>query len=249
MARLSWALLLLFLVLSLAQEEVEEEVVDLDGGEDEVPTEVDVEPSQTDTTVHGYLEQLSDEELEKICVDRGLALNGDKDTLTREDYLEAAKQCISLEDDINALLNENPDLAAELDQEIERMKASKERLEKEREEILAEKALLEEQLQQAGVDLEEFRRNSTNISAGSMEPPQTALEVLQESFVLLYKRVRQDVEFVGRVLKPILEPAGAGVKLVWRYTKPTLEGVLVKVSAEVKRLKETVMARIKQSKQ
>ena len=54
---------------------------------------------------------------------------------------------------MNAILAANPDLAAELDAEIARMKASKERLERERDEILAQKNLLEEQLRNAGIDI------------------------------------------------------------------------------------------------
>lgn len=258
-----WSLWLCFvLYLSkthfvIGDDDVDTDVVmDLDEEEPELPTEGQAAPSSSSSDegenlveVANYLEQLSDAELEKICADRGLMLKEDGKELTRQDYLEAAQQCISIEDDINALLNENPDLAAELDNEIERMKAHKERLEKERDEMLAEKALLEEQLREAGVQLDEFRQNTTSTSIRPTPESQTAMEVLKESFVLLYERVRQDVEFVAKILKPALEPVGEGLKLVWRYTKPTLESVFAKLTARAKDLKKVAEAKMEEAKQ
>ena len=115
--------------------------------DDEGDVVVTEETSASDELkVDDYLESLSNAELEQICHDRGMQLDPSIVDPTREHYLEAARACLSLEDEMNAVLAENPELAAELGNEIERMKAEKQRLEREREEMLVELEMLQDQL-------------------------------------------------------------------------------------------------------
>jgi hypothetical protein len=203
-----------------------------------------------DLVVQDYLETLSNEELEKICLDRGfsLAARGDPDKdevgqhpeLRREDYLAAARRCLTLEDEMNAIIAAHPELAAELDAEIERMKRHKMELERERDEILAQKAMLEEQLEKAGVDVGScFNRTSTAVPSGASKggrdlaalnpEDMTVDEVLRHSFTLLYQRVMQDVRMVKKALDPlVLKPLGRGCQTAWKYAKPTLLALWVK---------------------
>lgn len=101
-----------------------------------------------DIHVEDYLESLSLSELDEICQHRGFAVEGS----TREDYINAARRCLSLENEMNAILAANPELAAELEKEIERMKAEKERLEAERHDLLELISDLQEQLAESGVN-------------------------------------------------------------------------------------------------
>jgi len=188
------------------------------------------EANDSTVQVEDYLLSLSNNELEQICRDRGfeIAPRPDGQDLTREDYLEGARRCLTLEDEMNAILAENPELAAELDAEIARMKESKERLERERDEILAQKQLLEEQLKNAGVDVGSAPSNQTTAlraRGGGDGAPLTLVEVLRESFTMLFHRVNQDVQLVRKVLSPVLTPVGQGLRLVWRYSRPALEGM------------------------
>eukprot|EP00525_Craspedostauros_australis_P005189 CAMPEP_0198111274 /NCGR_PEP_ID=MMETSP1442-20131203/3249_1 /TAXON_ID= /ORGANISM="Craspedostauros australis, Strain CCMP3328" /LENGTH=437 /DNA_ID=CAMNT_0043767651 /DNA_START=376 /DNA_END=1690 /DNA_ORIENTATION=+ len=93
------------------------------------------------------LEQMSNEDLEKICLDRGFELVAEDDggdagscpingpdcepILTHEDYVEAAQRCLQIEREMNEVLEEHPELVLELEDEIQRMKEEKERLEQE----------------------------------------------------------------------------------------------------------------------
>lgn len=64
------------------------------------------------------LDDCSDAMLEDCCLQRGFELarsNGVE--FTHAEYVEAAKQCLELEAELNKLLEENPDLLAELEAE------------------------------------------------------------------------------------------------------------------------------------
>jgi hypothetical protein len=64
------------------------------------------------------LEDLADDVLEQCCLDRGFELaRQDGVTFSHAEYVEAAKQCLELEAELNKLLEENPDLLAELEAE------------------------------------------------------------------------------------------------------------------------------------
>lgn len=74
--------------------------------------------SQTD------LEAMTEVELENICVQRGFKLvNENSDELTKQDYVEAAQRCLSIEQEMNELLTQYPELAEELEEEIKRMES------------------------------------------------------------------------------------------------------------------------------
>jgi len=216
-------------VESAVDEEILDEVLSATG--DDVKVEEPATPEEPAVEVDDYLATLSTSELRSICVDRGFDIIPRKDglPLERNDYLEAARRCLSLEDEMNAILAKNPDLAAELEQEILRMQQHKERLEGEREQLLAEKALLQQQLEQAGVDLlEATGGGGTDTKSDSMDLPASKKsvedmsfkEVLFESFSLLYDRVRADVMFVWKFAGPVLKPVGSALELGWRHLRP-----------------------------
>lgn len=222
------------------------EVLDLDAVE-EAPSPDDIiniaveesiaAENEKEIKVKSNLESMTDAELQALCKDRGfdVAIEGGGD-LTHEEYVEAAKRCLSLEDEMNAILAENPDLAAELEDEIERMRLEKVRLEQERDAIMAEKEALEEKLRRSGVD------PSAIAGSPALKPAPTEIqsvdEVLRESFVMLFDRVGRDMRLVGRALRFVLRPAGGFVQLVWRYASPSIEGLVKQVIA----LAESVLA-------
>jgi hypothetical protein len=213
--------------------------------EDPVDASADDETSEAKRIVVGdYLESLSNAELEKICLERGFELSTPADglKLQRKDYVEAARRCLSLEDEMNAILAAHPDLAAELEVEIERIHAEKKRLEQERDDMLREKAFLERQLREAGVDLTDFsENNSTTIE--KQPPPLTLEQVLKESFRELFQRVRRDIQFVGSVLDPVLRPVFGAVNLVWRHTSPTLGAIVRTAISTVTKVSMNPMVR------
>lgn len=222
--------------------DVEDEVLDLDEVEAVPSHNLDKEVTSKNVTanltveekmgeaekgikVKNHLESLSDAELEKLCKDRGFAVAVDGGgELTHEDYVEAAQRCLSLEDEMNAILAENPELAAELETEIERMKLEKERLGQERDGMVAEMATLEEKLRLSGVDPSSLA--GSKALDQSMAASQSVDEVLRESFVMLFDRVGRDFRLIGRIARVALRPAFGGLQLVWRYTGSTVEGLI-----------------------
>jgi hypothetical protein len=183
--------------------------------------------SKPEIVVKSNLESMSDEELMAICAQRGfyISVEGEEGTLTHSDYVAAATECLSLEKETNAILAENPDLAAELEDEIERMRIEKKRLELERDTMLAETAVLEDKLRLAGVDPKSVATVPT-ISQNSNSTIASVDEVLRESFVTLFNRVGADLQMVGGVLCYVLKPVRGSISLVWRYTSPTIEGFI-----------------------
>jgi hypothetical protein len=66
---------------------------------------------------------------------------------------------------------------------------------------------------------------SATTTAAAATPTQETVTVASaflESFVLLFDRVSQDIRFVRRILDPVLQPIGSGLKILWRYAKPTV---------------------------
>jgi hypothetical protein len=197
--------------------------------------------------VDDYLTSLSDTQLRTICFERGfdMAPRPDGHTFVREDYLEAARRCMSLEHEMNAILAANPDLAAELDVEIERMKLERERLQHERQDMLDEMAMLQQQLEQAGMDVRAYGLRTAqdmeqeqqekqppsyrNGNSGNNDTtPLTVQQVLEETLGELYRRVHRDFNMVIKVLRPILQPIVGACHLIWRYSKPMMVEVYIK---------------------
>jgi len=224
--------------------EFDEVVVDLDGEE---PITEEAKPDTTNEPVNekvvyeekpegikvkSRLESLSVSELQAICQERGFALEGEN--LQHADYVEAAQRCLSLEDEMNAIIAENPDLAAELETEIERMAREKERLEMERDVMLAEMEALEAQLKAAGMSLPDSAGVSSPKVPGTGSDlsydPTSNIDVFRHSFKLLWSRVGADMRMVGNGLRiVVLKPAFQGLSLGWKYAGPTVEQGLKKV--------------------
>lgn len=206
-------------------------VIDLD---EEVHEEEEI-------AVDDYLATLSVDELKKICWDRGFDVEEEGGALTHGDYVEAARRCLSLEDEMNAILNEHPELAAELEKEIQRLQQHKVRLEQEQEDMLKEKALLEAQLEQAGVDLDNFRAKYEHGSgafpaAGGKDLSEMSFpELFVETMRQLYDRVKQDVVFVVKVTRPAWEKAREVLQFGWRYSKPFVMQAYAEVQKRTKR--------------
>ncbi|CAJ1960977.1 unnamed protein product [Cylindrotheca closterium] len=97
--------------------------------------------AQAETYTDEELDAMSDEDLELICIVRGFELvkdhvneeTGEVYTIQHSDYIEAAKQCLSIESEMNEILEEHPELREELEEEIIKMQqeqqARKEELE------------------------------------------------------------------------------------------------------------------------
>jgi hypothetical protein len=206
-------------------------------------------PSSTDVVVEieDYLDAMSDEQLIGLCTERGFGIVNDEAELQHKDYVEAARRCMNMEDEMNAILAENPDLAAELEAEIERMQVAKERLEEERDQMLAEKLILEEQLKNAGVDV--LASESNTNTTPPQQPQQLSLEeVLRESLTELFQRVAQDARVVGTFLQPVLRPMLGSLKTVAKHSGalPYLEAYKEKAGIGIEQLKRIVGAKIKQ---
>uniref|UniRef100_A0A7S4ER17 Uncharacterized protein n=1 Tax=Pseudo-nitzschia australis TaxID=44445 RepID=A0A7S4ER17_9STRA len=68
------------------------------------------------------LEAMTEAELEDICIKRGFQLVNDEAVeLTKQDYIEAAQRCLAIEQEMNELLTQYPELADELEEEIKKM--------------------------------------------------------------------------------------------------------------------------------
>lgn len=100
------------------------------------------------------LPDLNNTQLENICVERGFELipNTDPDTgeileFTRDDYIEAAQQCLDIQAEMDKLLKQNPNIIEELEKERDRMQAKKKQLEAE---LLAKQNELEDKRKQQG---------------------------------------------------------------------------------------------------
>lgn len=122
---------------SIKGEEISEEVASGSESASETPiaTEATAEAESDDEV---DLASLTDEELEEICTSRGFEVVKEKDEETgefkkysHEDYINAAKQCLDMEAEMEAILNENPELIKEIEAEAERMRQENERLENE----------------------------------------------------------------------------------------------------------------------
>mmetsp|Transcript_18069 Transcript_18069/g.51736 ORF Transcript_18069/g.51736 Transcript_18069/m.51736 type:complete len:405 (-) Transcript_18069:270-1484(-) len=82
------------------------------------------------------LTTLTNDELVAICTDRGFELVFDLDDATEEplvyaheDYVDAARECLKLEAEMDAFYEENPDMLGEMEEERVRMMKEQEELE------------------------------------------------------------------------------------------------------------------------
>ena len=166
-----------------------------------------------------YLSTLSRAELRNICLERGFDVE-ESEPLSHADYVEAARRCLSLEEEMNAILAQHPELAAEIEKEILRLQQHKDRLEQERAALWQEKELLEAQLEQAGVDLAKFQQQTTPVAK---DPADMSFpELLVESVRQLVDRVKQDFMLIAKVTQPVWKTAQKGLEMGWRYSKPAV---------------------------
>jgi hypothetical protein len=231
--------------------------------DDEATSAVDESKTATttNTTIRPELLPMTNDQLTAVCLDRGFDIRkGDGTTLTRDDLLQAATRCLQLADaEMHDVLDDDhPELllAVELESEIQRMKVEKERLESEQAKMLREKAFLEEQLREAGIDpggiwsgttSSKSRpppSNSTGISStttlnavvanggggGGGDSLETLEDVLRTSFTMLFDRIGRDMNLVGKVLGyVVVKPGSAVLAVLWRYSAPTVEGLVQQV--------------------
>jgi hypothetical protein len=120
--------------------------------------------SADNSTIHveSNLKSMSNEELIAICTERGYEISVEDDddsnndsnasVLTHDDYVNAAMQCLSLDKVVNQMIADDPDIAADMDYEVERIRHEKEKLQQEQESILQEISSLEEELRASGID-------------------------------------------------------------------------------------------------
>jgi len=119
---------------------------------------------------HVDLDILTDTELEEVCIMRGFELyreidedTGEEYQFSHDDYVEAAKQCLAVEREMNEILAEHPELLEELHSEVNHMVEEKKRLD---EQMAAAAAKEEEQDSTNG--------DSTTVEGGSGENEKTA---------------------------------------------------------------------------
>jgi hypothetical protein len=204
--------------------------------------------SSSSIHVQSNLQSMSDEELIAICTERGYEItieNPDNNssrgtvgvTLTHDDYVNAATQCLSLDKVVNQMIADDPDIAADMEHEVERIRHEKEKLQKEQDTILQEISSLEEELRQSGVDPTTIVDAAPSVIASVASRNQTKKnltdltvdEVLYESFVQLFDRVGNDIQFVARIVQHIIvQPAVTSLSLIWRYASPTLLDTVVR---------------------
>lgn len=124
---------------SIKGEEISEEVTSGSESGSEIPVTTEAKAdTESDDGQEIDLASLTNEELEEICTSRGFEVVKEKDEETgefkkysHEDYINAAKQCLDMEAEMEAILNENPELIKEIEAEAERMRQENERLENE----------------------------------------------------------------------------------------------------------------------
>lgn len=192
-------------------------------------------------TVESYLESLSNADLEAICRERGFPF--ERDNLDHSNYVKAAERCLNLSDEINAILAENPDLAAELECEIERIALEKERLLLEREALLEEKEILEKKLRKAGIP---FNVTSNSGETRLSYNPQSGIEVFRESITMLVDRVGSDMRLVGKAIRLfVFKPVLGILSMVWRYFSPAMEALMIKVFIFVEQFLQTTQLQVK----
>jgi len=99
--------------------------------------EIEVNDLQTLTDVD-ELQTLTDIELEQLCTSRGFELvketdkeTGQKKEYSHNDYVEAAKQCLDMEAEMEQILSENPQMLDDIEAEAKKMREEKVRLERE----------------------------------------------------------------------------------------------------------------------
>lgn len=216
----------------------DDELLDLDQVTDETLPDTTTPGNSTDEidsdpvgeiTVKSSFESMSNEELKAICLERGFEVASDE-SWAHQDYVEAAERCISLEDEMNAIIAQNPELAAELESEIERMAAERNRLVEERDAMLAEKEALEQKLRDAGIDPENIT-GSFSSSLVSSDGPTSIEETLRQIHVMLFDRIGRDIRIIAKALQYALQPVGSGISILWRYASPSVESILQKCIA------------------
>lgn len=131
--------------------------------------------SQNASYSESELEAMLDEELEGICLERGFELvkedidptTGLLYEFTHADYVDAAKRCLAIEQEMNELLDQYPELAEELEEEIKKMEA----------ENAAKKAEVDE-LQKKIAEVQEAARgkNVSNLDAAFVSRPRTTID-------------------------------------------------------------------------
>eukprot|EP00555_Chaetoceros_dichaeta_P008244 CAMPEP_0198274032 /NCGR_PEP_ID=MMETSP1447-20131203/58897_1 /TAXON_ID=420782 /ORGANISM="Chaetoceros dichaeta, Strain CCMP1751" /LENGTH=317 /DNA_ID=CAMNT_0043967979 /DNA_START=1 /DNA_END=954 /DNA_ORIENTATION=+ len=112
-----------------------------------IESEDDISEKEIEET---NLQTLTDVELEQMCTSRGFELVKDTDKETGEakeyshnDYVDAAKQCLDMEAEMEQILSENPQMLDDIEAEAKKMREEKVRLERELAEAKS-KLLMEE---------------------------------------------------------------------------------------------------------
>ena len=203
--------------------------------------------TNTTTTiqVQSNLQSMTDEELIAICTERGYEITmEDLDSnsnnvirMTHDDYVNAATQCLSMDQIVNQMIADDPDSAADIEREVERIRLEKETLQTEQETILQEISTLEEELRQSGIDPTSIQDTAavptilatTTKTSHKNLTDLTVDEVLYESFVQLFDRVGNDIQFVAKMVHLIIvQPTWTSMSLIWRYVSPTILSGIVR---------------------
>lgn len=105
-----------------------------DSENEEVNVDVDIndenDGDDEPLTSTSDLDNFSESELEDICIQRGFeVVKEDNVNYTHEDYVDAARQCLFMEEEMEKALQEDPEFLKELEDERNRMMEEKQKLE------------------------------------------------------------------------------------------------------------------------
>jgi len=172
------------------------------------------------------LDQLSDADLEAICTNLGFALvdtdetTGAKLVLSHADYVEAARQCLEVQEQMEEILAENPELLEEYKEERDRMMAAEQT---ENERLLQEKDRLEAEIADAteatgsgstagstaggafGVGKSETTKDKPVVAATTAEPVVTSQPIVAATADATTKTTAAAVDDDADLLNEVLE--------------------------------------------
>jgi len=165
-----------------------------------------------------YLSTLSVDQLVQICVERGYTVDLDAD------LMDQALFCLQQDDTYaNQVIANDPDIAADLQLEVERMRVERERLLEERDVLVMQVEQLARQLE--GSEQAALQEKVQNVKKVG-EPETTFVAVLKESLIQLRDRIHQDWKLLCRlVLRPAAKTTLVAVRVLHQTVGPLLNTV------------------------
>ncbi len=172
------------------------------------------------------LDDLTDAELENICTSRGFELLRDEEIgesskiiYTHQYYVEAAQQCLAIGEEIEKVLQENPDMLQQLVEEVARLEQRKAELEEALDQMENYTALDLESL----AFIKTFKLQTTNKTEGRSKSVTSALVPINQESTLssVITVFREPIGIVRKqiaaVITVLIRMSFAAAKLLHRY--------------------------------